>query len=429
MIKIQFILLIIIIWQVQPVSGQVSNSDVLHLTEAYNLLHENWPVSNKEVFQRKITDLNRRIAGSGWLPEFQVHARMSYQSDVTQVPFSAPGVEQPVFSKDQYNISLHAYQTVFDGGRARAIQQAENFAGDAELARIEVEMHAVKNRMEQVWYGILLLQKEHESIELMREDLLEQLAQVQSKVEHGVLLPGNELVMKAELIRIEQELARIDGRIQAGYAVLSELLGVDVVPETELKTTVTSSFQVEKGTIFMRPEYELFDAGLRILDSQKSFAASEMMPVVSLFATSAYGRPGLNVFDDDLQFYWILGVRAQWSFRNTRNAKLKSEIISLQKNSIETDRETFTRNLSASLRSLENEIESFRLMIEQDDEVLRLRKLVTEEKKHLLIQGVITSTEYITELNAETRTRLNLEARKIRLTQLITEYETIRGNR
>jgi len=45
-----------------------------------------------------------------------------------------------------------------------------------------------------------------------------------------------------------------------------------------------------------------------------------------------------------------------------------------------------------------------------------------------LLQGTITSTEYINELNAENRARLNLETRKIRLMQLIAQYKTTRGD-
>lgn len=92
------IITMFIFLQPNTVFGQEVEPAVLHIQEAYSLLVQNWPVSGKEAFQRRITELNRKIAGSGWQPELQVSARASYQSDVTEVPFSAPGTETPVFS-------------------------------------------------------------------------------------------------------------------------------------------------------------------------------------------------------------------------------------------------------------------------------------------------------------------------------------------
>jgi outer membrane protein TolC len=429
MIKTLLILMVICFWQPVTVYGQEIDPPAIHLREAYQLLIENWPVSDKVEYQHRITELNRRIAGSGWHPDLQVSARVSYQSDVTEVPFSAPGTESPVFSKDHYNFSLNLTQSIYDGGRTRALQQAEQYAGDTELARVEMDMYSIRIRMEQVWFGLLLLQKEYEVFQLMREDIHEQLGLVRTRVENGVLLPGDELVMRAELIRNEQELTRINGRIKAGYSVLSELLGIEISTDVELRTDEYSHLPESSTDEMMRPEFSLFDAGSRLLEAQKKAAGSEMMPAVSLFATSAYGRPGLNVFEDDLQLYWILGLRAQWSFKNSRNAKLRTEVISLAKNSIDADRNAFSRNLNASLSSLEEEIDAMRILIEQDEEVVRLRTLVAEEKKNMLMSGTITSTEYINERNAENRARLNLETRKIRLTQLIAEHKTTRGDR
>lgn len=429
MIKKYTIALILFFWQMNVLHAQIYTQPVLEFREACELLGKNWPIANKEQFQRQITDLNRKIVGSGWYPELQVSARMSYQSDVTEVPFSAPGAEPPVFSKDHYNVSLQISQQLFDGGRVSAIQQMEQHAGQAEHARIEMELFGVRSRMEQAWFGILLLQKEYKTIELLRDDFREQIGWIRSLVENGVLLPGDELVLRAELIRAEQELTRVNGRIKAGYSVLSELLGIEIPSEVKLEILDDIHPAQYARENIIRPEYDLYDAGSGVLDSQIRAAGSDMLPSLSIFATSAYGRPGLNVFDDDLQFYWMLGLRAQWSFRNTRNAQLKSEVLNLQKNNLDADREAFTRNLLASLRSLEEEMIAIRSMIDQDQEVVRLRSLVAEEKKNLLMQGAITSTEYINELNAENRARLHLETRKIRLAQIITEYETKRGNR
>jgi outer membrane protein TolC len=422
----KYILTILFLFHAGTATGQ-KNVDLFTLQQAYEQLEQSWPLGRKAELQSRITQWNRRIAGAGLLPEVRLNGSMSYRSDVTEVPFSVPGTEPPEFSRDHYNFSLDVNQTLFDGGRTRFVRESEKHTGAAEQARIRAEFLSVREQMEQVWYGILMMQKQEEVLELLHDDITEQLGMVESQVRNGVLLPGDEMLLRAELIRVEQDLAGTRGDIRAGYGVLSEILGEYLSPESQLETPDTTGLTTGATAAANRPEYDLFEANEQRLESQKKLSGADMLPSVSLFATSAYGRPGLNVFDDDLQLYWIVGVRAQWSFRNTRNASIKKDVIELQKRAVDADRDIFIRQLQASLRKTEAEIEAIRKQIEQDREVLSLRSVVVAEKLAQLEQGAITSTEYITQLNAESRARVNLEIRKIRLAQELTEYRTKQG--
>jgi outer membrane protein TolC len=409
--------------------AQAQPEKVFSLEQAYENLDKNWPAAQKTDIQKQITELNRRLARSGRLPEIQLTARTSYQSDVTEVPFSAPGTEPPLFSKDHYNVSLNLSQTVLDGRRTRTLQEAEKYSGDAVLAKIESEMLTARRQMEQIWFGILMLRKQEVNLGLLHDDISRQLEMVHSKVKNGVLLPGDELVMKAELISVEQEQEQTRGDLNAGYAVLSEILGVELGTDVDLEIPDISGFNTAMENKVQRPEYDQFDAGEFQIQSQKKLAGADRLPSVALFANSAYGRPGLNVFEDDLQLYWIVGLRAQWSFRNTRNASKKTDLLDLQRRNLRADRDVFTRHLNSELKQSEEQIEVIRRQIEQDEEILGLRTQVVKEKQALLEEGVITSTQFMAELNAENRARLNLELRKIRLSQAIVEYETKKGKR
>ncbi len=422
----KYVLAILLFCQAGFAIGQ-GNTASFTLNQAYEQLEESWPLGDKAHLQQQITEWNRRIAGTGRLPELRLNASMSYRSDVTEIPFSTPGMDPPLFSKDHYNFSLEVNQSLFDGGRTRYAQESEEHSGTEEQARIRSEFLSVREQMEQVWFGILMMQKQQEVLELLLDDIKKQQDRIESLVRNGVLLPSDAMVLRAEHIKIEQDLTGTNGLINTGYGVLSELLGVDISVETRLELPNSNESAVDISAHINRPEYDLFEANEQRLESQKQLSGAEMLPTVSLFATSAYGRPGLDVFDDDLQFFWIVGARAQWSFRNTKNASIKKELLNLQKRVIISDRDIFTRQLQASLHETEEEIEAIRKKIEQDTEVLILRSNIVTEKLAQLEQGAITSTEYITELNAESRARINLEIRKIRLTQALTEYRTKQG--
>lgn len=422
----KWIVVLMMVLITEPISGQATGQ-ALTLEQAYEQLYISWPLAEKADIERRASDWNRKIAESGRYPELRLSASASYRSDVIDVPFSSPGSDPPVFSKDHYNLSMELNQTIFDGGRSRILSELEDHKSEVTQAEIRTEFLTVQNQMEQVWYGVLILQKQEESLQIMIEDLKNQLSVIRSKVQNGILLPGNEWSIQAEIIRIEQELSYLQGDIEAGYGVLGEMLGTDLTPDIELKLPMVSDFESYTLAEIVRPEYDLFNANLQRLDSQKRLAYSDVLPSVGLFATSAYGRPGLNVFDDDLQFYWIVGVRAQWSFRKTRTANMKREMLDLQKSSIDRDRNQFTRRVQSELIQTEEEIHSLNRQMRQDQELLLLRNDIVKEKKSQLENGVINSTEYITELHAENRARINLQIRKIRYIQAVSEYKTKKG--
>jgi len=79
------------------------------------------------------------------------------------------------------------------------------------------------------------------------------------------------------------------------------------------------------------------------------------------------------------------------------------------------------------LAKVRGQISAIEEQIVLDNQVVELRRKVAEEKKNELQQGVITSTEYITELNALSKSQLNLNLHQIQLLQAKNEYKSIKG--
>lgn len=408
-----------------PVSGMAQNKKSIMLEYCYEQIDNEFPLARKLELQDQITALNVRLRQSGLYPEILVNGSVSYQSDVTEVPFAGPTA--PEFSKDHYNISMDISQTIFDGGRTSRLKELERNSGSVAKAGVEIELWNLRSQIEQVYFGILLMQKQKATIELLLEDLNEQLSAVQSRVENGVLLKSNALILRAEILKVRQQLSTVESDLNAGFNVLGELIGEDLDPEIKILTPGSMNIDSTAGAELHRAEYEMFEEQQEVLKSQVGTIKADKLPVISAFAKTAYARPGLNAFDDDLQFYWVVGVRAQWSFRNWRNSDRKSQVVQVQQEQLQADEDAFTRQLKASLRQTESEIKALEEQIQLDEQVLELRTEVVKEKQSQLNEGVITSTEYITELNAENRARLNLEIHQVQLIQARYEYLNKRG--
>jgi len=405
--------------------GQAADT-VLTLDECYEILYSENPVMDKIELNRKITNLNRQIAKTGWYPDLQLNASASYQSDIVEFPFESPNFEIPTFSKDHYNISLDVTQPLFDGGRTNASKKLEEQSGTVAEASLEVDLLNIKEQVDRIYFGILILQKQSEINKLIINELAEQLDMVKSQVENGVLLPGNEASLRAEILRREQELTKTEFDLIAGYQSLSDILGTEIKPGQILKLPEKENWQF-RAIESLRPELEMIDSRKNLLDVQQNLAEADKRPVISLFARPMYGRPGFNFFDNDLQFNWIVGVQARWNLKNARNASIRSELLNLQKRKLSEDRALFKRNQHAELSRIGNQINTIDEQIKRDREIVDLQREVAEEKRSLAEQGAAHITEYISAMNAQSRAQLQLELRKIQKIQAIINYETEQG--
>ena len=396
-------------------------SGSITLNFLYNKLEENYPLTTKAELQRQLTGLRQELSQTGWFPEFTVGASASYQSEATVAPF--PGA--PEFSKDHYSVSLEAVQPLYEAGRVAKLKKLDAIQGDAAEAGFEVEMNQLRSQVDQVFFGILNAQKQLEILDVLSKSLEDQLKKVNSLVENGVLLPGNQFVLEAEILKVKQQKLDVRQAVSSGFEVLEILTGSELEEGMQLdEPSITQS----QETLSNRPEFELFEWQQQALDAQMEMTGSDKLPVVSAFGKTAYGRPGFDAFNDDLHFFWMVGVKAQWSFRNWRNSDKKAQVFELQKNQIQADEDAFSKQLNASIARQINAIETLNEQIELDEQVLDLRSKVVAEKQKQLDQGVITSTEQVTEINAENRARLDVELHKLQLVQANYELQRLRGN-
>ncbi|MEX2603994.1 MAG: TolC family protein [Gracilimonas sp.] len=422
------LIILITLWILPAFLSAQNKLDSISLEYCYNQIERSYPLTQKIDLQNKITALNEQISRSGMYPEIQVNASASYQSDVTEVPFSAPGTTPTQFSKDHYKLSLDVSQVIYDGGKTQALRELEKGQGAAEDAGVKTDLWNIRRQTEQVYFGILMLQKKKESVELLIAEIENQLLMVQSRVENGVLLPSNALVLEAELLKIKQERMQVEYDLKASFEVLSEIIGTQISEDAKLMVPQSKVSIDETVSEINRPELDLLSKRRNTLLLQQKHSNSDKLPKISAFGTTAYGRPGLNVFEDDLQTYWIVGVKAQWSFRNWNNSGKRSEVLELQKKKLQYDEDSFLIGVKNEISKSVQKIEQLREQITLDEQVLKLRERITAEKQQQLDQGVITSTEYLTELTAENRAKLDLEIRKIQLAQAYIEYSTNKGN-
>jgi len=239
------------------------------------------------------------------------------------------------------------------------------------------------------------------------------------------LLPGQKFILEAELLRIRQDSTTIMANIRAGYDMLGELISEEVPADREL---VLPGINLSEYTVSKkRPEYRLFDSKRTTIERMKEMEQTHIFPTLSAFGTTAWANPGLNIFDDSFNVHYLVGMRLQWNFWNAVNTGDNKAVLKIRQSKIEREEESFTRQMRTELDKIKRTIESLEMNLEKDREIISLRKRVVEEQASKLENGVITSTEYITELNNLSRARLTLMLRQVQLSQQKIDYITTLG--
>lgn len=401
-------------------------TDTLSLEYCHRRVEEYYPVSDKIELQQRITELNRQIARTGYYPDVTFSGMASYQSDVTEVTFAPPGGSVPTFSKDHYRVGLDLTQPIYNGGLTGARKALEEAKGEKEVHAVEVQLQDLKEQVNRVYFSALLLQQQSRSVTILMSNLRQQLTSVRSRVRNGVLLPGQAAVLEAELIGAEQDSIRLRAERAGALEALGLLIGEEVPGAARLEIPSREPDPVP-GRPLQRPEYRVFSSGRTLLDEQISMTGARALPVISAFTTAAYGRPGLNAFDDDLQPYYIVGVRLRWNFWDSFNAGKERQALRYEQQKIDADEQAFTLQLQGALARLRDQIEALGQIIRRDEEIIQLSEQVVEESSTRLNEGVITATEYLLELNRLHQAQLNREVHEIQLAKAKTDYQTQTG--
>jgi len=130
-----------------------------------------------------------------------------------------------------------------------------------------------------------------------------------------------------------------------------------------------------------------------------------------------------NQFDS-----WAMaGARFSWTLWNWNQHKKEKLIIGIQKDVIDTQKDNFERNQRILLNNLKQEILKNETLVAADHRIVKLRESVTRTTGAQLDEGIITSSEFLTEQNAQTQARINMSLHSIKLLYARLNYITAIG--
>ena len=349
----------------------------LSLDSCFNKAERNYPQIIQYDLIAKSTAYSIENAQKRKLPQVTIVGQASYQSEVTSLP---GGTEMGVaeLSKDQYQLYGEIVQPLTGIIITNQEQKLLKIDGEISAADLATKMYTIKQRVSDLFFGILLIHEQLKQSELTKDDLEAGLSVMNASVQYGTALTSSLDILRAQLINLEQRMIEQEAA-RDGYL---KMLGLFIDEELNETTQFTSPLGPPTlSTRISRPELQLFDAKIRSVVLQDQLLKKSNLPQLSLFLQSGFGRPALNFLSNDFEPYYIGGLKLSWNLSNFYANKGKKEIFNINKSIWESEKETFLFNTQMTLSSQDVQIRKAEKLIEKDREIISLRdRIVTTSK-------------------------------------------------
>lgn len=371
-------------------------------------------------------DYNIENADRGYLPQPSLSARATYQSAVTGLPITIPGVNIPGMSKDQYQSVLELNQSVWDGGNIRAQKEALKAASETDSQKLEVDLYALNERVNQLFFGILLLDEQLSQNALLQDELQRNYNQVEAYLANGIVNQADLDAVKVEQLTTVQNRTQLEATRKAYREMLSAMIG-EPLGEEFLLVKPNPPLPADLQGIH-RPELQLFEAQNGQFKAQEQMLKAKNMPRLGIFVQGGYGNPGLNMLKNAFEFYYITGVRLNWNLGTLYTKKNEYRQIDLNRKNIDIQRETFLYNTNLQVIMANHEIDKLLEQMKKDDEIIALRVNIRLSAQAKAANGTMTVLDMLREVNNEDMARQNKILHEMQLLQAIFNLKNTTNN-
>lgn len=381
----------------------------LTIEECYSKAQANYPLIKQYDLIEKSKDYNLSNAGKAYLPQITFSAKATYQSDVTQLPLDfsqlgISGINIPVLSKDQYGASVDVNQVIWDGGVTQSKKEGIRTSSETEKRSLEVELYSINDRVNQVFFGILLFDAQIKQSKLYQEELQRNYEKVSSWTQSGIANQSDIDAVKVEQLKTIQNESQLIHAKKAYLEILSALIGEELNASTTLLKPAVSSLI---NTSIRRPELYLFEAQIKNLEAQDNEINASLMPRLGVFVTGGYGKPGLNMLENDFSAHYIAGINLSWRLSNLYTNKNNKQKIQNSIASIQTRQEAFLFNTNLDIAQKKTEIDKYSEQLKYDDEIIALRTSIKQSSEIKMENGTLSGIDLMRDINAEELAKQN----------------------
>lgn len=395
------------------------------LDECIGMARENYPLIKKYKLIDRTTRIDLSDVGKSWLPQIGVYAQGTVQNDVPGFPddmlpmLAELGIDMPGIRNDQYKVGVDVNQTIWDGGQSKADRDVIQADARVQTAANDVELYVVEERVQDLFFAILLVEAQVEQNKLTAKLLQSNLDRLRSMLANGTATQSDADVVEAEYLTVSQNIVRLQGNAES----YRRMLEIFIASPLAGKTLECPSAEVPTNLQPDRPELSRFDAELMKIESQRKQIKVSTLPKIGFFAQAYYGYPGYDYFHSMMSRDWTFnvtaGIKMSWTIDAFYTKKNRLSKLSLAGKNIETSRDVFLFNTNLTSVQKQTDIWQQQAVLAEDARIVELRTSVRKAAESRLANGVIDTTDLLGKITDEATATLNAAYHKIELVKTI----------
>ncbi len=397
----------------------------LTLEKCKEMARENYPVIKQYGLVEQSRDFTVSNAAKAYLPQISLSAKASWQSDATKLPITIPGISFKGLPRDQYDVNVMVNQSVYDGGAVSSAKKIAKIQGEVDYESVNVSMYDINERVEQIYFGILILDEQIRQADLLIDDLQLSMNTVSSMYKGGIANQTDVDAVNVDQITTAQEKTGMESTRKAYITMLSTFIGAEIADDETFEMPETEDVYPMQNN---RPELALYDAQNRLLDERLKAINSDLRPHLGVFAQGGYANPALNLFKNGFEAYYKIGATLSWNFGSFYTRGNDKRKLDVERQTIESERETFLFNTRLQSELEGGEIDRLRKQIKQDEEIISLRENIRSKSEMKVKNGTETVNEMLRDINAVSEARLQKSLHEVQLLQEIYKLKTINNN-
>jgi outer membrane protein TolC len=412
-------------------TASVGAEATLTVEDCHEKARANHPLARQYALIDTTKSLDLAMARRGYLPRLALSGKATYQSDVTSMDSLASSMPPQLASifdaaganKDQYQALAEISQTIWDGGAIGAQIKGIESSSRIERRKLDVDLYALNDRVDQLFFGILSLRAQLKQNEILLDQLDVNYRRVEASLRNGVASPYDLDAVRVEALSARQRSTELAANEKAYREMLAELIGEGIpedaafaMPEIPTPPAGPQPSSVDPG---LRPEFALFEAQEKHLDSQTAAVRASNMPRLSAFFQAAYGEPGLNMFESGFTEFWIGGLRLTWSLNSLLDRKAQLDKIDAARKTVEAQKEAFVLNNGIQVARAGKDIDKLRDLLRSDDEIIALREGMRKSTEGKMDNGAATTDDVLKAIDAESLARQAKSLHEVQLAMAV----------
>jgi len=413
-------------------SSSITAQDIITLDVCYKNAAMNHPQAGEKNMHHSLWQLKQDNLKTSWYPQIEAGANALYNSNVVDMSeafesIPVPGISDnvPLMPHDQYKLTIDVNQVIYDGGAIKGNRRLEDAGLEVSKKEVEVELYRTREQVNNYYFAFILLDKQKEQLNIYLQTLTEQISSLEAGIRNGVILASDRDVLKAEKIRLEQQITETEIRINSTAAALSDLTGMEITGETRAIVPSPPVNTVDKLT---RPEIKVMDLKQQQLEAGKALIRSERKPKAFAFATLGYGKPpGNDFFSDTFGPFYMVGAGIKWNIIDWNKSQRQEEIININKSIIDSRKKNLEENINRALIMKHAEIRNLESVLQSDKELILTLQAVRQTALSQYDNGTITASEYLAEWLKEKEAVISREIHTVSLAKAQVEYMNIAG--